>query len=120
MTIPRAQVRRFVTPSRSHGPTWQVVISDGARPYRWRPDKTLSHPFMRRSHGFVPVIHTPELLEVVREDWRALRPFLDWGGGRLRASHRALRSQPFVNDAIVRSGSQKAFIDATRPSSFTT
>ena len=31
-----------------------------------------------RSHGFEPVVHTPELLEVVREDWRALRPFVEW------------------------------------------
>lgn len=31
-----------------------------------------------RSHGFDPVIHTPGLLEVVRKDWRALRPFLEW------------------------------------------
>ena len=31
-----------------------------------------------RSHGFEPVIHTPELLEVVRDDWRALRPFVEW------------------------------------------
>jgi uncharacterized protein (TIGR02453 family) len=31
-----------------------------------------------RSHGFAPMIHTPELLDVVREDWRAVRPLLDW------------------------------------------
>ena len=31
-----------------------------------------------RSLGFEPVIHTPELLDVVREDWRTLRPFVDW------------------------------------------
>ena len=31
-----------------------------------------------RSHGFAPVIHTPALLDVVRADWRAARPFLDW------------------------------------------
>jgi uncharacterized protein (TIGR02453 family) len=31
-----------------------------------------------RSHGFEPVVHTPELLDVVRDDWRALRPFVDW------------------------------------------
>ncbi len=28
--------------------------------------------------GFEPVIHTPELLEVVRKDWRALKPFVEW------------------------------------------
>jgi uncharacterized protein (TIGR02453 family) len=31
-----------------------------------------------RSHGFEPVIHTPEILDVVRDDWRALRPFVEW------------------------------------------
>jgi uncharacterized protein (TIGR02453 family) len=31
-----------------------------------------------RSHGFDAVIHTPELLDVVRRDWRDLKPFLDW------------------------------------------
>ncbi len=31
-----------------------------------------------RSHGFEPVIHTPELLEVVRDDWRRLQPLVDW------------------------------------------
>ncbi len=31
-----------------------------------------------RSHGFEPVIHTPELLDLVRDDWRALRPLVDW------------------------------------------
>ena len=28
--------------------------------------------------GFEPVIHTPELLDVVREDWRSLKPFVEW------------------------------------------
>jgi uncharacterized protein (TIGR02453 family) len=31
-----------------------------------------------RSYGFAPVIHGPELLDRVRDDWRAARPFLDW------------------------------------------
>ena len=34
-----------------------------------------------RSHGFEPVVHTPELLDVVRDDWRALRPFVEWVAG---------------------------------------
>ena len=29
-------------------------------------------------HGFEPIIHTPELLEAVRDDWRTLRPFVEW------------------------------------------
>jgi len=31
-----------------------------------------------RSYGFEPVIHTAELLEMVRTDWRAGRPFVEW------------------------------------------
>jgi uncharacterized protein (TIGR02453 family) len=31
-----------------------------------------------RSYGFEPVIHTAELLELVRADWRAATPFVDW------------------------------------------
>jgi uncharacterized protein (TIGR02453 family) len=31
-----------------------------------------------RSYGFEPVIHTPELLDRVRADWRAGRPFVEW------------------------------------------
>lgn len=31
-----------------------------------------------RDHGFEPYVHTAELLEHVREDWRTGRTFLDW------------------------------------------
>ena len=31
-----------------------------------------------RSYGFEPVIHTAELLDLVRTDWRAGRPFVEW------------------------------------------
>ncbi len=31
-----------------------------------------------RDHGFEPYVHTAELLERVRADWRAGKPFLDW------------------------------------------
>ncbi|NUR09125.1 MAG: DUF2461 domain-containing protein [Nocardioidaceae bacterium] len=38
-----------------------------------------------RSYGFEPVIHSPELLDLVRADWRAATPFVRWveefGGG---------------------------------------
>jgi uncharacterized protein (TIGR02453 family) len=34
--------------------------------------------FAGRPLGFEPVIHTAELLDVVREDWRRLRPLVDW------------------------------------------
>lgn len=31
-----------------------------------------------RDYGFEKVIHTPQLLDRVREDWRALTPFVEW------------------------------------------
>ena len=31
-----------------------------------------------RDHGFVPYVHTAELLEKVRADWRAATPFVEW------------------------------------------
>jgi uncharacterized protein (TIGR02453 family) len=31
-----------------------------------------------KSYGFDPVIHTAELLDRVRDDWRTARPFVDW------------------------------------------
>jgi uncharacterized protein (TIGR02453 family) len=34
--------------------------------------------FLSRSYGFEPVIHTPQLLDRVRADWRAGRPLVDW------------------------------------------
>jgi uncharacterized protein (TIGR02453 family) len=34
--------------------------------------------FAGREIGFEPVVHTPELLDVVRDDWRELRPFVEW------------------------------------------
>lgn len=33
--------------------------------------------------GFEPVIHTPELLDLVRDDWRALRPLVEWVAGHV-------------------------------------
>ncbi|MDN4160857.1 DUF2461 domain-containing protein [Nocardioides abyssi] len=40
----------------------------------------LRHRSLSLGHviGFEPVIHTSELLDVVREDWRALRPLVEW------------------------------------------
>jgi uncharacterized protein (TIGR02453 family) len=34
--------------------------------------------FAGRTIGFEPVVHTPELLELVRDDWRATRPLVEW------------------------------------------
>ena len=31
-----------------------------------------------REYGFDPVIHSPELIDRVRDDWRTATPFLDW------------------------------------------
>ena len=33
---------------------------------------------VRRHYGFEPWIHTPALLDRIREDWRALRPLVSW------------------------------------------
>ena len=40
----------------------------------------LRHKSMTVGHslGFEPVVHTAGLLDVVRDDWRALRPFVEW------------------------------------------
>ena len=35
--------------------------------------------------GFEPVIHTPEVLDRVRDDWRALRPLVEWVAAQRRA-----------------------------------
>jgi len=34
--------------------------------------------FVGRSYGFEDVIHTPQLLDRIRTDWRSLNPLLDW------------------------------------------
>jgi uncharacterized protein (TIGR02453 family) len=36
-----------------------------------------------KDYGFEPVIHTPELVDAVRADWRAARPFVEWVAERL-------------------------------------
>jgi uncharacterized protein (TIGR02453 family) len=33
---------------------------------------------LSRAYGFPPEVHTPELLEWVRRDWRAGRPLMEW------------------------------------------
>ena len=33
--------------------------------------------------GFEPVIHTPEVLDLVRDDWRSLRPLVEWVAARV-------------------------------------
>jgi uncharacterized protein (TIGR02453 family) len=34
-------------------------------------------------YGFEPVIHTPELVDAVRKDWKAARPLVEWVAERL-------------------------------------
>ena len=34
--------------------------------------------FAGRSYGFEDVIHTPQVLELARADWKALRPLVRW------------------------------------------
>ena len=34
--------------------------------------------FAGRTIGFEPVVHTPELLDLVRDDWRTTRPLVEW------------------------------------------
>ena len=36
-----------------------------------------------RDYGFERIIHTADLLDAVRADWRAARPLVDWVGARL-------------------------------------
>jgi hypothetical protein len=36
-----------------------------------------------KDYGFEPIIHTPELLNAVRADWKAARPLVDWVSARL-------------------------------------
>jgi uncharacterized protein (TIGR02453 family) len=33
---------------------------------------------LSKSYGFEPVIHEPGLLDMVRKDWRSLRPLIEW------------------------------------------
>ena len=38
------------------------------------------HLTVGRSYGFEPVIHSPDLLDRVREDWAAMAPLVRWAG----------------------------------------
>ncbi|WP_122818996.1 DUF2461 domain-containing protein [Nocardioides pantholopis] len=44
----------------------------------------LRHRSLTAHHdlGFEPVVHTPKLLELVRADWRRLRPLVEWVAAR--------------------------------------
>ena len=36
-----------------------------------------------KDYGFKPIIHTAELLDAVRSDWKATRPLINWISARL-------------------------------------
>ena len=36
-----------------------------------------------KSYGFEKSIHSPALLDRVRDDWRALRPLVEWVAARV-------------------------------------
>lgn len=36
-----------------------------------------------RDYGFEPIIHTAELVDAIRADWKATRPLVDWVSARL-------------------------------------
>jgi uncharacterized protein (TIGR02453 family) len=38
-----------------------------------------------KDYGFEPIIHTADLLDAVRADWKATRPLVDWVSARLAA-----------------------------------
>ena len=85
------ELERLLATLRSEG--WEV---GGDRlkthPRGWSADhpriELLRHRSLTvgRSHGFAPVVHTPKLLDVVRADWRTLRPLVDWVAGRTQGS----------------------------------
>ena len=56
---------------------------------------------LSKSYGFEPVIHTPELVERVREDWRQATPFVD--AGCLSAERLEVIADYLVEHALRRS-----------------
>jgi uncharacterized protein (TIGR02453 family) len=64
---------------------WQIgghVLKTAPRGYDQSHPRInlLRHKSLTIGHdyAFEPIIHTPELLEAVRDDWRTLRPFVEW------------------------------------------
>ena len=79
------QLRRILDGLRGRG--WQLggeTLKTSPRGYDAGHPRIdlLRHKSMTlsRSYGFEPVVHTAALLDLVREDWRAARPFVDWVG----------------------------------------
>ena len=81
-TGPRA---RQMTHQKLEGNGWRIgghVLKTSPRGYDASHPRIelLRHKSLTIGHdyGFEPIIHTPELLQAVRDDWRTLRPFVDW------------------------------------------
>ncbi len=80
---PGAELERMLARLRKAG--WEVG-GDRVKtsPRGWDADhpriELLRHKSLTlgRDYGFEPFIHTPELLDRVRRDWRTVRPFLAW------------------------------------------
>ena len=96
MRLPQSEERSTTTiaewTSRSWSPVWSaragraVATTLKTRPQGYAADhpriELLRHKslVLHKSYGFDEVIHTPKLLTLVRTDWRAARPFVDWVG----------------------------------------
>ena len=70
---------------RLEGGGWQVgghVLKTAPRGYSADHPRIglLRHKSLTVGHdyGFEPIIHTPELVPAVRDDWRTLRPLVEW------------------------------------------
>ena len=72
-----------------------------------------------KSYGFEKLDPRPELLDRVRDDWRALRPLVEWVRERGRRPRLSGGYSGLRRVAIVRSTSQWAAIETSLPSSLT-
>ena len=94
---PRLAAIRSAIDHDVHGPALERILTrlenegwkrEGERlrttPRGWSADHPridlLRHKslYVHRSYGFDDVVHTPELLDRVRADWRAARPLVEW------------------------------------------
>ena len=65
-------------------------LRDAGPPDAGREDlRTLKTLFAVRTHAPAPWLHTPEVIEVVRRDWRAVQPLLAWLAQRVGPSRPA-------------------------------
>ena len=57
---------------------------------------------LHKSYGFDEVIHTPQLLAMIRSDWRATRPFVDWVGMHSGSGFGRSLGQPYATNISAR------------------